>query len=161
MMKRQAGEFAEPGSLSSTFPTSSSLVGSGSPRGASTYRRPGLGAGESSDSGVAWTSLGRGSRADALKRVPSGPLVLGEDRATNFGQAVGRIDEHLQDRLAIGSREGDEILLGVQREKQHIGRVVEAGVEQEPSQIGDTLFADGNPGEPHSLDATRRREPEN
>lgn len=52
-----------------------------------------------------------------------------------------------------GDRESKEILLGVQRDKERIARVLEACRVQEPSLGRDILFADGNTGEPH---ATRR-----
>ncbi len=70
-------------------------------------------------------------------------------------QTGRRIAERLQHCLAIGNREGDQVLLGVQRDEQHVGRVLEASLEQALGQGGDVLFADGNPGEPHPIDAIR------
>ena len=87
--------------------------------------------------------------------------VLGQQHAAEFRLRHGRIVEHSQDRLAISDRESDEILLSVQRDKNRIARVVQARYVQAPSQVGNVLFADGNTGEPHATDATRRAEPTN
>jgi hypothetical protein len=62
--------------------------------------------------------------------------VFGEKHTAQLGEASGRIIEHSQDRLAIGDRESDKILLGVERDKERIACVLEAGREQEPSQKG-------------------------
>jgi hypothetical protein len=45
-------------------------------------------------------------------------LVLGEKHATQLREADGRIVEHSQNRLTIGNRECEEILLGVQPDKE-------------------------------------------
>jgi hypothetical protein len=84
------------------------------------------------------------------------PLLFGEQHAAQLRETNGRNIEHSQDRFAIGGQESNEILLGVERDKKRIARVLEAGHEQKPSQIGDVLVADGNTGEPHASDATRR-----
>jgi hypothetical protein len=93
--------------------------------------------------------------------VPVAPFVLGEQHAAQLREADGRIIEHSQDRLAIGNRECNEVLLGVQRGKKCIARVLQAGRVQEPSQGGNVLVEDGNTGEPHASDATRRSAPTN
>jgi hypothetical protein len=79
-----------------------------------------------------------------------------KEHTAQLGEANRRIIEHSEDRLAIGNRECDEILLGVQRDKKHIACVLEACREQQPSQVGNVLFVDRNTGEPHASDATRR-----
>jgi hypothetical protein len=93
---------------------------------------------------------------DLRGSVPQSALVLGKEHAPKLSQSVGRIIEHEQDRLAIGNRERDEVLLGVERDEKRIAGVLEARSEQKPSQVGNVLFADGNAGEPHGADATRR-----
>jgi hypothetical protein len=87
--------------------------------------------------------------------IAHAPLVLGQEHAAELGEADGRILEHSHDRLAIGNREGDEILLGVQGSEKRDARVLEVGSKQEPSQFGNALLANGNTGEPHASDATR------
>jgi hypothetical protein len=89
------------------------------------------------------------------------PLVLPEQHAAQLREADGRIIEHSQDRLAIGDRERDEILLAVQRGKKCIARVLEAGRVQEPSKGGNVHFVDGNTGKSHASRATQRRDPQN
>jgi hypothetical protein len=89
------------------------------------------------------------------------PLVLGEEHLSQLREPMRRMIEHSQHRIAIVDRESDEILLGVERDKKHIARVLEAGREQEPSEIGDVLLANGNTGEPHASVATRRAGPSN
>ena len=106
-----------------------------------------------------WSSYVGGDAVPAEgsdQTVPHAPLMLGEEHAPQLGKASWRIVEHPQDRLAIGDRESNENLLGVQRDKERIARVLEACRVQEPSQGGDVLFADGNTGEPHATDATLR-----
>ena len=88
-------------------------------------------------------------------------LVLGEEHTSELREAHRRITEHAQDRLAISDGECDQILRGVQRDEKRIAGVLVARREEEPSQIGDVLFAHGNAGEPHATDATRRRSASN
>jgi hypothetical protein len=84
--------------------------------------------------------------------------VLREQHAAQLRKPVRRVIEHSQDRFAVGDRERDEITPRVQRDKERIGRVLGAGVEEEPRKVGDVLFAHGNTGGPHDIRATRRRE---
>ena len=88
--------------------------------------------------------------------VAHAPLVLGEQHTAQLGEADGRIVEHSQDRLAIGDRQSNESLLGVQCDEERIARVLEAGRVQQASQFGDVPFADEHTGEPHATAATRR-----
>jgi hypothetical protein len=59
--------------------------------------------------------------------------LLVEHRA-ELGERVGRIVEYSQHRFAILRRESNEILFGVERQKEHISGVLEPGSEQELSQ---------------------------
>jgi hypothetical protein len=97
---------------------------------------------------------------DAIEALVEEPvahalLVLAQQRTAQLGEPVGRIIEHSQDRLAILDREGNENLVGVEREKEDIGAVLEPGPQQELSQDGNVPFGDRHTGEPHAGDATR------
>ena len=87
--------------------------------------------------------------------VAQSPFVLAEQHRTEFRQSIGRIVERSQDRLAILDRESNKILLGIEREKEHIGGVLQSSREQELSQRGDVPVGDGHTGEPHAGDAIR------
>ena len=68
-----------------------------------------------------------------------------DQHAVQLGQASGWIVEHAQDCRAIVYRQSGENLPGVERGKQRIRGVLEPSLEQELSQRGNVLFADGTP----------------
>ena len=87
--------------------------------------------------------------------------MLGEKHTAQFREGVGRIVEHLQHRLAILDRERNEILAGVEREKEYIGGFLESGLEQELGQGGNVPFQDRHTGESHAGDAIQLSEQTN
>lgn len=87
--------------------------------------------------------------------------MLAKQHTVELRETHRRIIEHTEDRIAIGNRERDDVLVGIQRGEKRIARVHKVGREQEPSEVGNVLFADGNAGEPHATDVTRRNRPTN
>ena len=87
-------KFAEPGTFSFTFPTSRSAVGGETPRGASAYRRPGLGALRTIRSGIAIAIpalLGSGLAAESClrSRVAEAPRSKSTSRMMNPSPQIG------------------------------------------------------------------------
>jgi hypothetical protein len=89
--------------------------------------------------------------------IAHAPLVLGEQYTAQLGRAGGRIVERSEDALAIVDRQRQDDRLPLDRRpEERGGRFVD-----EIGQDVDELVPDGDAGELHAREATRRRGPTN
>jgi len=77
------------------------------------------------------------------------PRLLAQEHGAELAQSVGAVDEHLQDVVAFGDREGEQFRFAVVAVLEPLSGVVEVGVAEAARDREDQAVGHGDAGEHH------------